>query len=93
MQNTQVVAVASGAIEAEILRGALEAAGFTVWLSREAAAGPLALSVGPLARVELRVPQDQAARAAEHLADLQAGRWAGDAPDPADDPGGSPFAC
>lgn len=88
MQDTRAVAVAAGQIEAEILRGALEAAGFAVWLSREAAAGPLALGVGPLGRVEVRVPHDQAERAGVYLADLEAGRLADDSPqDPGDPPG------
>jgi hypothetical protein len=68
-----VVESVSGAIEAEILRGLLESFGLKVTLSQESAGRAIGLSVGPLGRVDLLVPADQAEKARRILADYRAG--------------------
>jgi hypothetical protein len=64
-----LVAEADGQLEAEILRGLLEANGIEVWLSGESAAAAIGLGVGPLARVQILVLAEQADEAARMLAD------------------------
>ncbi|RMF41415.1 MAG: DUF2007 domain-containing protein [Anaerolineae bacterium] len=56
-----------GALEAEILRGLLEANDIPVVLSQEGAASAIGLGIGPLAEVEIFVPQEQHAAAQELL--------------------------
>ena len=70
----EVIATASGNIEAEILRGMLEAGGINVWLRRESAGSAFGLSVGPLGKVELAVAADQIEEALEILEDYKSGR-------------------
>ena len=69
-----VVETTSGLIEAEILRGLLEANDINVWLSHESAGKVIGLSVGPLGQVDLMVPADQAEEAKKILDDYHAGR-------------------
>lgn len=69
-----VVETTSGLIEAEILRGLLEANGINVWLSHESAGKVIGLSVGPLGQVDLMVPADQTEEAKKILDDYHAGR-------------------
>ena len=69
-----VVETTSGLIEAEILRGLLEANDINVWLSHESAGKVFGLSVGPLGQVDLMVPADQAEEAKKILDDYHAGR-------------------
>ncbi len=56
--NEEIVAVetVSGMIEAEIVRGLLEAAEIPVWLSRESAGTTYGLTLGPMAAVDIYVP-------------------------------------
>jgi hypothetical protein len=53
------VETVSGLLEAEILRGLLEAAGVMVELSHEAALSVYSLGVGRMARVDLMVRAEQ----------------------------------
>lgn len=69
-----VVETTSGLIEAEILRGLLEANDINVMLSHESAGTVIGLSVGPLGQVDLMVPADQAEEAKKILDDYHAGR-------------------
>ncbi|HEY42845.1 MAG TPA: DUF2007 domain-containing protein [Anaerolineae bacterium] len=69
-----VVETTSGMMEAEILRGLLEAQDITVWLLQESAGRAIGLGVGPLGQVDLMVPADQAAEATRILDDYYAGR-------------------
>jgi hypothetical protein len=62
-QDIVQVGSVSGKIEAEILRGLLEASGINVLLVHEAAASIYGLGVGPLAQVDLMVPAAQASEA------------------------------
>lgn len=74
-KNQDIVKVGSvsGKLEAEILRGLLEASGISVWLVHEAAATIYGLGVGPLAVVDLMVLADQAERAAEIIENYRSG--------------------
>lgn len=74
----EVIATAAGGIEAEILRGMLEAAGVKVWLRRESAGSAFGLNVGPLGQVDLAVSADQYELALEVLEDYRSGRLEGD---------------
>lgn len=77
-QDYEVIATASGDIEAEILRGMLQAAGIEVALRRESAGSAFGLSVGPLGMVELAVPADQIELAEQVLDDYDSGRLGDD---------------
>jgi len=68
-----IVETVSGMLEAEILRGLLEAAGVRVELSHEAALSAYALGVGRLARVDLMVRLDQEEIARRVLEEYRAG--------------------
>jgi hypothetical protein len=63
-----------GMIEAEILRGLLQARGIDVWLLQESAGIAIGLSVGRLGRVDLLVTSNQAQMARTILDDYHAGR-------------------
>ena len=73
-EDIEVAGEATGMVEAEILRGYLEAQGIAVWLSHEAASTAYGLGVGPMATVQLLVksPHLQAARQA--LEDYRSGK-------------------
>lgn len=64
-EDLVVIGEVAGMVEAEILRGMLEAYGIHVLLSHEAAGTAIGLSAGPLGLVELwvRTEQSEAARA------------------------------
>src|SRR5512145_3384733 len=59
-----------GPLQAEIARGYLEQAGFTVHLLGEAVGGVYGLVIGPLGAVRIFVPAAQAAEAAQIFAEL-----------------------
>jgi len=68
-----VIDKVAGDLQAEILRGLLEAQGIQVLLSQEGAGRALGLSVGPLGEVEILVPEEQRQEASQVLTDYQAG--------------------
>jgi hypothetical protein len=68
------VDVVSGMIEAEILRGLLEAAGVAVWLSHESAGSAYGLSVGPMGEVEIFVPRRDETTARQVVSAYHAGQ-------------------
>jgi hypothetical protein len=57
-----------GQLQAEILKGLLEAQGIMVWLNQEGAARAYAVEVGTLGMVELLVPSGVIDKAREVLA-------------------------
>ena len=57
------VATADGQVEAEIIKGLLEANGVDVWLSQESAGSALGLTVGAMGQVEVMVREEQAEQA------------------------------
>jgi hypothetical protein len=72
-QEYATVATASGMMEAEILKGMLQAQGVTVWLRHESAGSAIGLGVGPLALVDICVPLDQESEALAVLEDYSSG--------------------
>ncbi|WP_322807902.1 putative signal transducing protein [Thermanaerothrix sp.] len=64
---------ANGRLHADIIRGFLEAAGFTVLLYQESAGAVYGLTVGPLGEVRILVPSEQAAEARALLAAMDRG--------------------
>ncbi len=63
----------SGNLEAQILRGFLEANGVVVLLSGESASTAYGLGVGPLAQIDLMVPEEQLSEARQLLEDYYSG--------------------
>ena len=84
MSETNWIAIITvqGELQAELLRGLLEAQGITVQLSQEGVARVYGFSVGPLAEVDILVPENQTSIAEEVIARYQAGEFedAGDSP-------------
>jgi hypothetical protein len=70
--------VVSGRLQAEIMRGLLEAQGFHPLLSKEAAGEATGLGVGPLAEVTILVPASEAEEARRIVEDYYAGRLEGE---------------
>lgn len=68
------IASAAGKMEAEIIRGLLEANDIQVHLSYESAGATYGLGVGPLAEVDILVRVDQQAQAEALLDDYYEGR-------------------
>ena len=56
-----------GQLQAEILRGLLEAQGIMVWMNQQGAAHAYALAVGTLGAVELLVPSSELEQAQQIL--------------------------
>jgi len=63
-----------GQLQAELLRGMLEAQGIQVWLNQAGAAHAYALNVGSLGRVEILVPSSASEQAKKLLDDYYSGR-------------------
>ncbi len=63
-----------GKLEAEALRAYLAAAGVDAQIFQEGASGAYALTVGPLAQVQVFVPEEKAEIAREFLADYFSSR-------------------
>jgi hypothetical protein len=87
-QRLVVVYTAAGPGLAEIIRGALVAAGIPAQTSREGAGAAYGFTVGPLGMVDVLVPEEHAARAEELLAAIRRGDLADDS-DAIDDDGGA----
>jgi len=68
-----VIDMAAGMLQAEILRGMLEAQEIQVWLNQEGAAHAYGLAVGPIGTVEILVPSSQAERGMAILEEYYAG--------------------
>lgn len=73
-----VIATVSGKLEADIVRGMLEAQDIETMLSYEAAATAYGLGVGRLARVEILVRNEQVTEAEAIIDDYQSGKLAED---------------
>ena len=72
-QRLIVVYTAASPGEAEVVKGALVAAGIPAETSREGAGAAYGFTVGPLAMVDILVPADHAAQAEELLAAMRRG--------------------
>ncbi len=68
-----VVYTAVGPGEAEIVKGALMAAGIPAETSREGAGAVYGFTVGPLGMIDILVPAEHAAQAEELLAAMRRG--------------------
>jgi hypothetical protein len=66
---------AAGELEAEMIKGFLQAQGLDVTLSQESVARTLGLTAGKLGEVQVLVPQSQVAEAQNFLAAMQAGEY------------------
>lgn len=73
MEKMITVTTVSGMLEAQIIRGLLEAGGLNVLLSGEAVGSVIGLGIGPLAEVDVLVPANQVSEAQAILNDYQAG--------------------
>lgn len=78
---------AAGLLEADMLKGFLEAQGLTVFLSQESVGRTLGLSAGSLGMVDLLVPEEQVAQAQQLIDEIEAGDFEGT--EYADDPDNS----
>lgn len=81
VSDTEWVAIETvpGDLQAEILRGLLEAQGIQVYLSQEGAGRAIGLSVGPLGAVEILVPAESRQLALQVLEDYHAGLFGNEA--------------
>ncbi|MBN1264307.1 MAG: DUF2007 domain-containing protein [Anaerolineales bacterium] len=68
-----ILTTAFGSLEAEIIKGMLEANDIPVFLSGESAGKAIGLGVGPLAEVDLLVPEENLQEAREMLNSYQQG--------------------
>ena len=90
--NWEVVQEVYGELQAELLRGLLEAQGISVILNQEGAGRAYGINVGPLGQVQILVPSHSLQNARQVLEDYYAGRFEtgtddqGNADDPADNP-------
>ena len=78
-----------GQLQAEIIKGLLEAQGIQVWLNAQGAARAYAVTVGSLGAVELLVPSSQAAQAREVLDEYYRGGFENMGGDMSESPEGS----
>jgi hypothetical protein len=62
-ENWEVIGEVAGDLQAEMLRGLLEAQGFKVWLSQEGAGKAYGLTLSTLGSVQILVPSESADRA------------------------------
>ncbi len=69
------VYTAAGDLDAEMVKGFLEAQGLDVTLSQESVARTLGLTAGKLGEVKVMVPESQVAEAQDFLAAMQAGEY------------------
>lgn len=58
-EKWEVVEMVQGQLQAEILRGLLEAQEIKVWLNQEGAGAAYGINVGPLGAVEILVPSSK----------------------------------
>jgi hypothetical protein len=74
-QSWVEVVKVSGELQAEMLRGLLEAQGIPVMLNQEGAGRAYGISVGPMGEVQILVPSNYVAEAQSVLADYEAGAF------------------
>jgi hypothetical protein len=68
-----VVYSAPGQLQAQIVKGLLEAQGIPAQLSGEGAGAAYGLTVGPLGMVDILVPASRAAEAEKLIAEMESG--------------------
>lgn len=72
-ERWEVVAEVAGELQAEILRGMLEAQGIKVWISQEGAGRAYGLGVGRLGKAQILVPKGKLDQANALLDDYYSG--------------------
>lgn len=78
MEETwEVVEMVQGQLQAEILRGLLEAQDIKVWLNQEGAGAAYGINVGPLGTVEILVPSHALEQARQILDAYYEGEFEG----------------
>lgn len=68
-----VVYTAAGILQAQIIRGLLEAAGLPVNTTQEGAGATYGFTIGPMGEVEVQVPADRLEEARAILSDYERG--------------------
>jgi hypothetical protein len=88
MNENDVVVVdeVAGELQAEIIRGLLEAQGIPTWLSQEGVGRVYGLGVGVLGRVQILVPSPYSEQARQVLDDYMAGKFEGTSYESPEDP-------
>jgi len=71
----EVVAEVNGGVQAEIMRGLLEAQKIPVFLSQEGAGRAMGMDIGELGSVQVLVPSDKAALASEIIQEYFSGKY------------------
>lgn len=85
-ENWQVIDEVAGELQAEILRGLLEAQGIEVLISQEGISHfAFTVTVGPLANVQILVPTSQVEAARVILEDYRLGKFEEHGEDTADE--------
>ena len=74
-QSWQTVITVQGELQAEVVRGLIEAQGIPVNLSQEGVARAYGLGVGPLSEVEIMVPDNYVQTAKDVIERYQAGEF------------------
>ncbi len=69
------VYTAAGLLEADMIKALLEAQDFTVVLSQESLGRSMGLSAGPLGKVEVLVPAEQADEVNKYLSEIDEGEY------------------
>jgi hypothetical protein len=72
-ENWELVYETNDSVEAELLRGLLEANQVPVFLSQEGAGKAYGLTIGRLGRVQILVPESKGEQARQMIADLETG--------------------
>lgn len=73
-KNWQVITEVAGELEAELLKSMLEAQGVEVLITREASARAIGLNLGPMGKVQLLVPGEEAAFSKKLIDDYYGGK-------------------
>jgi hypothetical protein len=73
--NWKTVTTAQGELQAEVIRGLLEAQEIPVYLSQEGVARAYGFGVGPLSEVEIMVPENFLDAAQEVIRSYKAGEF------------------
>jgi hypothetical protein len=68
-----LIDTAQGQLQAEIIKGLLEAQGIMVWLNQEGAAHAYAIEIGTLGTVEILVPSSMVVEARQILDEFKRG--------------------
>jgi hypothetical protein len=73
-ERWEVIVEVAGQLQAEIMRGMLEAQGIKVWISQEGAGRAYGLNVGRLGRVQILVPVGEVDQAKALLDEYYSGQ-------------------